>query len=70
MPKSPSLLRSRLIAGSSGVDFKGLPRFKDDYLPSRVIVVSNKSARKKIGPIEIIPRRDFLDGLWAGKVIS
>jgi predicted AAA+ superfamily ATPase len=56
--------------GSAAADFKGLLRFKDDYLPSRVIVVSNEKARRKIGPIEIIPWRDFLDELWAGKVIS
>jgi predicted AAA+ superfamily ATPase len=57
-------------AGSSGADFKGLLRFKDDYSPSRAIVVSNERARRKIGPIEIIPWQEFLDELWAGKVIS
>ena len=56
--------------GFSGADFKGLLRFKDDYLPSRVIVVSNERARRKIGPVEIIPWREFLEELWAGKVIS
>jgi uncharacterized protein len=56
--------------GSSGADFKGLLRFKDDYSPSRAIAVSNERARRKIGPIEIIPWRDFLEELWAGKVIS
>jgi hypothetical protein len=33
-------------------------------------VVSNESTRRRIGAIEIIPWREFLDELWAGKVIS
>ena len=57
-------------AGVSASDFKGLIRFTDDYSPSRAIVVSNERARRKIGPIEIIPWREFLDELWAGKIIS
>jgi hypothetical protein len=56
--------------GSSGADFKGLLRFKENYQPSRVLVVSNEKARRKIGPIEIIPWRDFFNELWAGKIIS
>jgi predicted AAA+ superfamily ATPase len=56
--------------GASGADFKGLLRFIDDYSPSRAIVVSNERARRTIGAIEIIPWGEFLDELWAGKVIS
>lgn len=56
--------------GPAGADFKGLLRFKEDYSPSRTLVISNEKARRKIGPIEIIPWREFLDELWADKVIS
>jgi predicted AAA+ superfamily ATPase len=56
--------------GSSGADFKALLHFKDDYSPSRVIVVSNEKSRRKIGPIDILPWREFLNELWAGKIIS
>jgi predicted AAA+ superfamily ATPase len=56
--------------GSSGADFKALLHFKDDYSPSRVIVVSNEKSPRKIGPIDILPWREFLNELWAGKIIS
>ncbi len=50
-------------------DLKGLLRFVQDYAPSRAIVVTNETARRKVGPLELLPWRDFLDELWAGRVI-
>lgn len=57
-------------AEPSSSDFKGLFRFVNDYSPLRSIVVTNENARRKIGPHELIPWREFLGDLWAGKIIS
>jgi len=55
---------------SSASDLKGLFRFVDDYSPSRAIVVTNETSRRKMGPVDLVPWREFLDDLWAGKVVS
>lgn len=57
-------------AVSSASELKGLFRFIEDYSPSRAIVVTNETARRKIGPVDLIPWREFLEELWAGKLIS
>ena len=54
----------------TGSDLKGLFRFVDDYQPEKALVVTNEQNRRKIGSIILVPWRDFLDELWAGKIIG
>lgn len=54
----------------TGSDLKGLFRFAEDYRPEKAIVVTIEQSRRKIGDVTLIPWRDFLGDLWAGKIIS
>jgi predicted AAA+ superfamily ATPase len=54
----------------TGTDLKGLFRFAKDYRPEKAIVVTNEQSRRKIGPVDLVPWRDFLNDLWAGKIIG
>lgn len=48
---------------------KGLRSFGQDYPNARLIVVSNDLYRRQKDKIEIIPVKEFLADLWAGKII-
>jgi uncharacterized protein len=49
---------------------KGLRKFKEEYSTRRSILVSlDTTPRKTEDNIEILPWREFLEQLWAGKVI-
>jgi uncharacterized protein len=54
----------------TGSDLKGLFRFVDDYKPEKALVVTNEQSRRKIGPVDLVPWREFLNDLWSGKIIS
>lgn len=49
---------------------KGLRSFGEDYPQARLIVVSNDIYRRRKEGVEIIPVKEFLSDLWAGKVIN
>ncbi len=48
---------------------KGLRSFGQDYPDARLLVVSNDMYRRRKENIEIIPVKEFLSDLWAGKVV-
>jgi uncharacterized protein len=48
---------------------KGLNKFSEGGKVKRKIVLSLDKNRRKIGDIEIIPYREFLNELWSGGVI-
>lgn len=49
---------------------KGLRAFKKDYNPDQLIIVSQEARKRKLSNgIIIYPWRDFLNDLWAGKII-
>lgn len=60
------------IKGSSRVDksdLKALSAFIEEYSPRKSFVVCNEKEKRIRGKVEIIPWGDFLDELWAGKII-
>lgn len=48
---------------------KGLHAFIEEYQPQRAIVVSLDPRPRQIGKITILPWQQFLEELWAGKII-
>lgn len=48
---------------------KGLRSFGEDYQHARLIAVSNDMYRRRKDRVEIIPVKEFLADLWAGKII-
>ena len=60
------------IKGSSRIDKKdltGLSAFMDTYSPKRCIIVFNEKEKRLHGKIEIIPWKQFLDGLWNNTIL-
>lgn len=60
------------VKGSSRVDkndFKGLISFKEEYFPSKSIIVCNEKEKRIHNGIEIIPWRIFLNELWKGDIL-
>jgi len=51
-------------------DMKPLLAFVAEYSPRMAIVVCNEKAKRIHGKILVLPWREFLDELWAGKIIS
>jgi predicted AAA+ superfamily ATPase len=61
------------VKGTDNVDvrnLKGLYAFMDIYSPRRSIVICNEQEKRIHGKIEIMPWRDFLYELWAGKILK
>jgi len=60
------------VKGSSRVDkskLRGLLAFIEEYSPERSIVICNEKEKRVYGKIEIMPWNNFLNELWAGKII-
>lgn len=60
------------VKGSQRVgyqDVHGLSAFQEKYKPGKSIVVSNERASRIEKGILFLPWRDFLEKLWAGKII-
>lgn len=60
------------VKGTSRVDdreLRSLNAFREEFHPPKALVVSNETAVRKVGEIEIIPWRIFLSRLWEGGVI-
>jgi len=51
-------------------DMKPLLAFVREYSPRMAIIVCNEKAKRIHGKILVLPWREFLDELWAGKIIS
>lgn len=61
------------VKGSDRVDssdLKPMKAFMEEYRPARAIIVCQETARRVSAGISIIPWRDFLKDLWAGKIIG
>ena len=50
-------------------DLRPVTAFKEDYSPDRAVIVCNEREKRIHRGIEIIPWREFLSELWAGKII-
>jgi len=50
-------------------DTKGMRAYLDEYQPEKAILITNESRRRKVGQIDVIPWRIFLEELWDGKII-
>ena len=60
------------VKGASRVDksnLRGLLAFIEEYSPKRSIVICNEREKRVYGKIEIMPWNNFLNELWAGKII-
>lgn len=65
--------RCPLTKGSSRVDdreLRSLNAFREEFHPPKALLVSNEAAVRKVGEIEIIPRKIFLSRLWEGSLIG
>jgi predicted AAA+ superfamily ATPase len=49
---------------------EGLKKFSQSGPVKRMIVVSRDKTKRKIGQVEVIPYREFLEELWEGKLIN
>lgn len=69
-----------LGSGEVAVEVKGSPRvddrdlrslasFAEEYKPRASYLVCNETAARRVGDIQIVPWRSFLNALWAGTVI-
>jgi predicted AAA+ superfamily ATPase len=48
---------------------KGLAAFSEEYKTRRKIIVSLDTRARKMGDIDVLPWKDFLDQLWQGKLL-
>lgn len=51
-------------------DLRGLSAFQEEWQPKKAILVCNEREPRKVGAIEVLPWREFLERLWAGKIIQ
>ncbi len=51
-------------------DLRPLRAFIDEYSPAKAIVVCNESQARRVGEIDILPWREFLNRLWDGSIIA
>ncbi len=49
---------------------KGLRAFEEEGIAQRYVVVSREKVRRKIGQIEILPWKEFLELLWDDRLLS
>jgi len=67
--------RGRLALKIKGTDrvgkssFRGLMAFNEEYFPERSLVVCREKERRIYKNIEVIPYREFLQELWAGRIL-
>jgi uncharacterized protein len=60
-------IKSTELANES--HWKGLKAFREEYPGGRSLVVSNDPVPRRIGDMEILPWREFLERLWAGRIL-
>jgi uncharacterized protein len=61
------------VKGSSRADpsdFRSLRAFVEDNRPRRAILVCNERAPRIVEGIDVLPWREFLARLWAGKIVG
>ena len=61
------------VRGSSRADpsdFRSLRAFVEDNRPRRAILVCNERAPRIVEGIDVLPWREFLARLWAGKIVG
>lgn len=51
-------------------DLRPLKSFQEEFKPKEAIMVCNESAERISSGIRIIPYREFLDQLWAGRILN
>jgi len=51
-------------------ELKSLAAFIEENRPKKAIIVSNEREGRRVGPINILPWRTFLEELWAGEIVS
>jgi len=49
-------------------ELKSLAAFIEENRPKKAIIVSNEREGRRVGPINILPWRTFLEELWAGEI--
>ena len=50
-------------------DLKGIRAFCEEHRPRRAVVVSNDPAPRRVGGVDVLPWRTFLERLWAGGIL-
>jgi predicted AAA+ superfamily ATPase len=51
-------------------DLRSLRAFSEDQRPRRALLVCNERAPRVVEGIEVLPWREFLARLWAGKIVA
>ncbi|MCY4323266.1 MAG: AAA family ATPase [Gammaproteobacteria bacterium] len=49
-------------------DLKGIQAYVEEHRPNHAVVVSNEDEPRRVGEIDILPWRVFLERLWTGEV--
>ena len=50
-------------------DMKGIRAFAEEHRPDRAIIVCSEPAPRRVGAVDVLPWRDFLERLWAGELV-
>jgi predicted AAA+ superfamily ATPase len=61
------------VKGSATIrqsDIRGLLAFTEEHAPKRSIVICNEPLPRKVGQIEFIPWKHFLEELWSGRIMK
>ncbi len=53
-----------------GRDLSSLRAFIEEYSPRKALVVCNEQRERVLGPIRIMPYRQFLSDLWEGRIVA
>ena len=50
-------------------DLKAMRAFVEEHRPADALVVCDEPAARRVGSVNVLPWRDFLDRLWAGELL-
>ncbi len=62
-------IEAKAVKEVSSRHLKGLQAFREEYSVRKAIIVSLDKAPRKMGPIDVLPWKDFLSRLWGGEIL-
>ena len=62
-------VEAKATSSVNNADLRPLIAFMEEYSPKKAMVVCNEKTERIAGKIRILPWRNFLEELWAGKIL-
>ena len=50
--------------------WRGLKAFSEEYPVKRRIIISRDPSPRRVGDVEILPWKEFMEQLWSGRIIQ